>query len=177
MALSAFNRSSVLSRLEAVNWYSRVGEEQQENDALSVDSYLAAVGRAGCKVRYIQDLNAVKDFTNVKFDPDWFSKEDEWRADLLQSIGNENVEEFHRSLRSVIDPMSARVMQAAEDRLATGNLQLLKVAAGAAIEVCYQFALESAASSESNGIFSCRLNVFEQGRWPLTGSDNCFIVY
>lgn len=168
---------TALSRLKAIDWLSRVGEPEIESDTECIKVYLAALGRQSCAIRYVYNLNDVIAYTKVHFDPDWFQIEDNRRLQLLQSVNATELEEFHRSLKDVIDPMAGHVMRSVESHLACQNLQLQKVAAGCALEVCYQYTLECALEAESNGLFSKKLKVFEQGRWPLTGSDGQFIVY
>ncbi len=163
--------------MKAIDWLSRVGEPETESDTVCIKGYLAALGRQSCAIRYVYNLNDVIAYTKVHFDPDWFQIEDNRRHQLLQSVNAAELEEFHRSLKDVIDPMAAHVMRSVERHLAGQNLQLQKVAAGCALEVCCQYTLECALGAESNGLFSKKLQVFEQGRWPLTGSDGQFIVY
>ena len=168
---------TALSRLKAIDWLSRVGEPEIESDTECIKAYLAALGRQSCAIRYVYNLNDVKAYTKVHFDPDWFQIEDNRRLQLLHSVNAAELEGFHRNLKDVIDPMAGHVMRSVERHLATQDLQLQKVAAGCALEVCYQYTLECALESESNGLFSKKLQVFNQGRWPLTGSDGQFIVY
>ncbi len=168
---------TALSRLKEIGWLSRVGEPEIESDTECINVYLAALGRQSCAIRYVYNLNDVIAYTRVHFDPDWFQIEDNRRFQLLQSVKAAELEEFHRSLKDVIDPMAGHVMRSVERHLASQDLQLQKVAAGCALEVCYQYTLECALQAESNGLFSKKLQVFEQGRWPLTGSDGQFIVY
>ena len=168
---------TALSRLKAIDWLSRVGEPEIESDIECIKVYLAALGRQSCVIRYVYNLNDVIAYTRFHFDPDWFQIEDNRRDQLFQSVKAAELEEFHRSLKDVIDPMAGHVMRSVERHLVSQDLQLQKVAAGCALEVCYQYSLECALQAESNGLFSKKLQVFEQGRWPLTGSDGQFIVY
>ncbi len=168
---------TALSRLKMIDWLSRVGEPEIDSDSACIKGYLAALGRQSCAIRYVYNLNDVIAYTRVRFDPDWFQIEDNRRLQLLQSVKAVELEEFHRSLKDVIDPMAGHVMRSVEKHLASQDLQLQKVAAGCALEVSYQYTLECALEAESNGLFSKKLQVFEQGRWPLTGSNGQFIVY
>lgn len=168
---------TALSRLKAIDWLSRVGEPAIESDIECINVYLAALGRRSCVIRYVYNLEDVRAYTKVNFDPDWFRIEDNRRNQLLQSVNAAELESFHRSLKDVIDPMAGHVMRSVERHLVSQDLQLQKVAAGCALEVSYQYTLECALEAESNGLFSKKLQVFEQGRWPLTGSDGQFIVY
>ena len=68
-------------------------------------------------------------------------------------------------------------MRAAERNLEGGDLEVLKVAASCEVVTCYQYALESAISPGPSEIFSRKLELFEQGRWPLTASEYKFVVY
>ena len=167
----------VLSRMTAIDWFSRVGEPESAGDARSIEGYLSALGRQGWRVRYVHSLESVKLCTKSRFDPGWFDAEEEYRQQLIRSTDPAAFERINLSLKSVIDRMSDPVMEAAERNLEGGDLQILKVAAGCAIETCYQYALESAISPGPSGIFSRKLELFEQGRWPLTASENKFVVY
>ncbi len=164
-------------KLKSIDWYSRLGEPENEMDVRCVQDYLTAIGQADCTIRYAADVEAVKAYTKVNFDPDWLCVEEDHRDRLLLSIGKANLNGFHRSLQAIIHPMADRVMEAAQSQLATNHMEIQKVAAGCAIEMCYQYALESAVSSDSAGVFGSKLNIFKQGRWPLSGMKNIFTVY
>lgn len=169
--------SEVLSRLELIDWFSRVGQRADELDRSRVKAYLRALGCAGFKIKFVNDLDAVKTCTKEIYDPSWLAIEDNFRFQLTDSVDLSELDVINRSLRTVIDPMSERVMQAAKNKLATDDLQILKVAAGSAIEACYQYALEFALSSTSQGVFDSKITIFAQGRWPLTTAEERFHVY
>ena len=169
--------SMALSRLQAINWYGQVGQPPDEADQLCVEAYLTALGYTGWDIHFVNDIDAVKRCTKVNFEPNWFETEESFRRQLIESIAASNQDAYHRCFRTVIDPMSERVMQAAERNLATDELQVLKVAAGCAIEACYQYALEMAVTATGAGVFGSKMTLFERGRWPLTVSAKTFYVY
>ncbi len=167
----------VLARLERIDWYGRVGFPVDEADETSVRNFLVAFGFPGCRVNYVADLEAVKIRTRNEFSPQWFEIEEEFRRQLTRSIDASKLDLINSSLRTVIDPMSEHVMEAAQRNLACDELQVLKAAAGCAIEVCYQYAMETVLSSSMTRIFSSKITIFEQGRWPLTAYNDEFYVY
>lgn len=168
---------AALSRMKDIDWYNRVGAPESRGDLQSIENYLSTLGRHGLQIRYVDDLNSVRLCTKSNFDPSWFDAEEEYRQKLVQSIRPAAVDCVNLSLKSVIDQLSNRVMGVAEWNLEGGDLQILKVAAGCAVEACYQYALEEAVGASLPRIFSKKLKIFEQGRWPLTASANNFIVY
>ena len=167
----------VLSRLTRIDRFSRVGMPESTGDTRSIEGYLSTLGRQGWRIRYAHSLKSVKPCTKLRFDPGWFDAEEEYRQQLIRSTDPAAYECINLSLKSVIDRMSDPVMEAADRNLEGGDLQILKVAAGCAVETCYQYALESAISPGPSGIFSRKLDIFEQGRWPLTASEHKFVVY
>ncbi len=169
--------SSVLRRLELIDWYSRVGQRPDAVDQACVEAHLTALGFADIKIEYVTDINAVINCTKVDYDLEWLAVEEDFRDQLKRSIDPVELDDLNRSLRTVIDPMSERVMQAARKNLPTDQLQILKVAAGCAIEACYQYALEVAVDSKSASVFVSKIRIFEQGRWPLTVANERFHVF
>ena len=160
-----------------IDWFSRVGVPESTCDARSIEGYFSTLGRQGWRIRYVHSLESVKLCTKLRFDPGWFVVEEEYRQQLIRSTDPAAYERINLSLKSVIDRMSDPVMEAAERNLEGGDLQILKVAAGCAVETCYQYALESAISPGPSANISRKLDLFEQGRWPLTASENKFVVY
>ncbi len=166
-----------LSRMTSTDWLSRVGVTELTSDTRSIEGYLSTLGRQGWRIRHVHSPESVKLCTKLRFDPGWFDAEEEFRQQLIRSTAPAAFERINLSLKSVIDRMSGPVMEAAERNLEGGDLQILKVAAGCAVETCYQYSLESAISPGPSGIFSSKLELFEQGRSPLTASENKFVVY
>lgn len=168
---------NALSRMISIDWYSRVGVPESIRDTRSIESYLSALGRQGWQIRYAGSLKTVEHCTKSRFDAGWFDTEEEYRQFLVRTIDPVAFEATNLALKSVVDQMSSIVMEAAERNLEGGDVQILKVAAGCAVEACYQYALETAVKPELPEIFSKKLEIFEQGRWPLTASENKFVVY
>ena len=127
-----------LSRMTGIDWFSRVGVPKSTGDTRSIEGYLSTLGRQGWRIRYVHSLESVKLCTKLRFDSGWFDAEEEFRQQLIRSTASAAFESINLSLKSVIDRMSDPVMEAAEWNLEGGNLQILKFAAGCAVETCYQ---------------------------------------
>ncbi len=163
--------------MESVNWFSRVGQSVTAADQKSIGEYLVACGRKGYPVRYVYNLDEVRMCIRLRFDPDWFRAEEKYRQQLKHSINSVDYDEFKVTVDPVIERMSDCVLEACERHLAGADIQMLKVASGSAIEVCYLYALESAVNARFLRSFDCKLKVFVSGRWPLTISEDGFNVF
>ena len=123
--------------MTGIDRFSRVGMPESTGDTRSIEGYLSTLGRQGWRIRYAHSLESVKLCTKSRFDPGWFDAEEEYRQQLIRSTDPAAFERINLSLKSVIDWMSDPVMEAAERSLEGGDLEILKVAAGCAVETCY----------------------------------------
>lgn len=155
-----------------VSWFAAVGEPQTQADTDEAGRYLAGLGFAGLGVVAVagwEDAKRIAD--DPAWDRRWWDAEETLRADLLGKAREQLGEgALVRLLSAASDTASDTVQGAAAiaaARAGVADPALIKSAAGAATQCCYQAALALAAAAGPDHPFAVKFRLFEAGRWPL----------
>lgn len=165
-----------------VSWFAAVGEPVTRADADEATRYLAGLGFAGVGVAAVATWEDAK---RIADDPDWdhrwWDAEETLRADLLGRASAQLGEAALVRLLSAASDSASDTVQGAAAVAATrariADPALIKSAAGAATQCCYQAALALAAEAGPNHPFAVKFRLFEAGRWPLGIVRNSFHLF
>lgn len=155
-----------------LSWFAAVGEPPSLADADEAARYLAGIGFAGTDVAAVESWQDAK---RIADDPDWdhrwWDAEEALRAELLDRAGRALGEgALFKILSAASDAASDTVQGAAAvaaARAGVADPALIKSAAGAATQSCYQAALALAGEAGPDHPFAVKFRLFEAGRWPL----------
>ncbi|MBM3554731.1 MAG: hypothetical protein FJX47_04165 [Alphaproteobacteria bacterium] len=159
--------------LRGVSWFAALGEPLTEAEAHDAQAYLDALGFPDC---YVGDVAGWEEAESAVKNPDWNSEwweaEEQLRAGLIARAIESGIEEedLLMALTHVTSAAGEVVHGAAAVAAARSGCSdegLIRAAAGAAAQACYQAALVLAAGDEPDHPFALKYRLFEAGRWPL----------
>jgi hypothetical protein len=168
--------------ISAIPWFSVVGDELSREDLSNARAYLDALGFPDADVADVANwLDAEVAVHNPDWNPEWWEAEEQLRMGLLDDASGLHGEEAMVIALTHVTSVAAEVVQAAAEISArrTGNADeaLIRAAAGAATQACYQAALVLAAGGEPDHAFALKFKLFESGRWPLGIVGNTFHLF
>jgi hypothetical protein len=158
-------------RIARIPWFAAAGEPLEDAERDDGGRYLAALGLNGVEVAGAADWLGAKAIAD---DPDWdrrwWDAEERLRVALLSACR-------HRYEGPGLDLALSRITTASDRlhgaaavacaRAGIADAALIKCAAGAGTQACYQFALAVAAGAGPDHAFAVKLRLFAGGRWPL----------
>lgn len=153
-------------------WFAALGEALTEAERADMAAYLAGLGFAGAPVAAARDWDAAaRIVTDPAWEQRWWDAEEGLRTDLLRRAGERLGEtRMLEALSSVTQAahdatIGAAAMAAARSR--SSDPGLIRAAAGAATQACYQGALVVLAGAGDEHAFAAKLRLFRAGRWVL----------
>lgn len=158
--------------IRAVPWFASVSEPLGEGEIEDARAFLDALGFPDVHVADIAGWDEAADaIQNPEFnDAAWEAEEQLLAALHAEALARVSEEDLSLALTHVTASASEVVTQAAAIAAARSGVEdeaLIRAAAGAATQACYQAALVLAASGEPDHPFALKYKLFEQGRWPL----------
>ncbi len=175
-ALTAFARE-----IPRGSWFAALGEPLTEGERAEARNYVAELlGRDDIVIAGASDWLAAEAILKRDYDHAW------WDAEMrAQNAARQRAETAHgkEGLLAALD----RVVEAAAalngpaalaaSRAGITDQALIRVAAGAAAQVCHQAALAIAAGAGNEHPFAVKYRLFAGGRWPLGFDGDRFIVF
>lgn len=168
--------------VERLPWFSRLGEELEEDEIDWAEAYLAALGFPDATVLQVLDWEEAEAAAG---DPDhnssWWEAEEQLRMALIdeacQRIDEDNltVALTHVASRAA-EPIRLAV-EAAAAEAGIVDEALILAAQGSATRACHQAALVLAAEVEDEHPFALKFRLFEAGRWPIGLAGNSFNLF
>lgn len=158
--------------VRGVSWFAALGEPVSEGEADEALAYAAALGFPDVHVAGVFDWDeAEAAIRNPDWNSAWWEAEEQARAALIaDALTRFSEHELMLALTKVTSAASDVVHGAAAVAAARGGIAdqgLIRAAAGAATQACYQAALVLAAGGEEDHPFAIKFRLFEGGRWPL----------
>ena len=158
--------------VRGVSWFAAVGEPVAVSEAEEAMAYAAALGFPDVHVAGVFDWDeAEAAIRNPDWNSAWWEAEEQARAALITDARERFSEhELMMALTRVTSAASDVVHGAAAVAAARGGMAdqgLIRAAAGAATQACYQAALVLAAGGDEGHPFAIKFRLFEGGRWPL----------
>lgn len=163
----------LLARIPHASWFAALGEPLQPPERAELASYINGLGLPACEAAVVADwAEAGRIASDPGWDRAWWDAEEGLRAALMVQA------DAAHGTRAVMDRLSA-VAQAAHDatigpaamaaaRSGIADQALVRAAAGAATQSCYQSALAFLAGiPDAAHPFHAKLQLFLGGRWPL----------
>jgi hypothetical protein len=155
-----------------VSWFAAVGEPLGPAEIADAEAYLAALGFPDAHVAAVGDWHEAEACArNPDWNSAWWEAEEQLRAALVAAAAERVGErELLVALTHVTNQASDVVHGAAAVAAARGgvaDMALIRAAAGAATQACYQAALVLAAGAEAEHPFAIKFRLYEAGRWPL----------
>jgi len=165
-----------------VAWFRAVGEPLGETDEAEARDYIDALGFPDAYVTPVatwEDAEAA--IRNPDWNTDWWEAEEQLRAGLItEALLEVSERDLMVALTAVTTQVSDVVHGAAAVAAARGgsaDQALIRAAAGAATQVCYQAALVLAAGGDDSHPFALKYRLFEAGRWPLGIVGSSFNIF
>ncbi|MBM3597819.1 MAG: hypothetical protein FJX35_06360 [Alphaproteobacteria bacterium] len=169
-AIDVFARSIVQA-----SWFAALGAPLSAGEDADVRTYLAGLaipGLADVAIDIVADWPSAKRIADAPdWDRRWWNGEEALRqAALQQAIARLGQGRAMAALTRVTEGASDRVhglAASAAQRDGVADQALVRAAAGAATQACYQAALALAAEAERDHAFTAKYRLFAAGRWPL----------
>ena len=158
--------------LGSIGWFRALGEPLGGTDRATAESYAAALGFPDAYVATVADWEEAEAVAGTPdWNSEWWEVEEQLRAALTAEAGDLVGDELLEiALTHVAAKAAEGVREAAETAAMRGGNaddELIRAAAGAAIQACHQAALVLAADGDADHPFALKFRLFEAGRWPL----------
>lgn len=174
--------SQFAKMVASVPWFASLGNELDDDEIDWADAYLANLGFPDAHVVLVdgwEDAEAAA--RNPDWNTEWWEAEEQMRMALIaEACALAGEDRVMVALTNVTNQVSdvahgAAAVAAAHARVA--DEALIRAAAGAATQACYQAALVLAAEGDEEHPFALKYRLFENGRWPLSVVGNSFNLF
>lgn len=167
---------------EHVAWFGTLGDELDEDEAEWAQAYLDALGFPAAEIAIIGDWEEAADAAaNIDFNSEWWEAEEQLRAALIADAcalaPEDEVMVALTALQSQVSEVLVASADAAARRSGIDDEELVRAAAGAAAQACYQAALVLASGAGDEHPFALKFRLYESGRWPLGVVGNTFNLF
>lgn len=158
--------------LRRVSWFSALGDPLSPSEIADGEAYCAELGfphAAVVPVESWEDAEAA--IRNPDWNSEWWEAEEALRANLIAEAAAEAPEEDILAALTAVTARASEVVHGqaavAAARAGIADEALIRAAAGAATQACYQAALVLAAGAGDDHPFAVKFRLYEAGRWPL----------
>jgi len=169
------------ARIAGESWFSGTGLPPTEAEAADARAYLAAGSGRDAALVWVGSWAEAERTTRAPEGLAWWDAEDAVRAGLLEALGAfagtpGYLAAMNRVMTTATDTvLGAAAVAAAREGVA--DQALIRVAAGAATQACYQAALAGAAGGGGDHPFAAKYRLFAGGRWPLGVVGGAFYLF
>jgi hypothetical protein len=158
-------------RIASIPWFAAAGEPLADAERAEAMAYLAGLGLADVGVAGVTTWLAAKAVADdPAWDRRWWDAEERLRlalrADGRRRLDGDGLERALTRITAASDLVHGAAAVACA-RAGIADPALIKSAAGAATQACYQAALAVAAGAGAEHTFLVKLRLFAGGRWPL----------
>jgi hypothetical protein len=168
--------------LPTLPWFAAVGQELDEDEAEWARAYLDALGFPDADIAQVADWDEAADAAEAL---DWNSPgweaEEQLRAALIADACALAPEDEVMVALTALSSHAAEVLGEAAERAAVeagiADEALMRAAAGAAAQACYNAGLVLAAGAGDQHPFAIKFRLYESGRWPLGVVGNSFNLF
>lgn len=176
--------SRLAQMIPQVPWFGAVGGPLEAQERRLASAYLDALGFPEVEVAAVADWEEAEAAArNPDWNSAWWEAEEQLRMALIDAAcGLSGEDAVMVALTNVTSRASDVVHEAAEAtaaRFGVDDEALVRAAAGAATQACYQAALVLAAEEEDQDghPFALKYRLFEAGRWPLGVAGSSFNLF
>jgi hypothetical protein len=168
--------------LPTLPWFAAVGQELDEDEAEWARAYLDALGFPDADIAQVADWDEAADAAEAL---DWNSPgweaEEQLRAALIADACALAPEDEVMVALTALSSHAAEVLGEAAERAAVeagiADEALMRAAAGAAAQACYNAGLVLVAGAGDQHPFAIKFRLYESGRWPLGVVGNSFNLF
>lgn len=172
----------LIADIEDGSWFAAVGEPPTEGESAEALALLAGLGLGATPLAWSAGWDAARAAAQREdWDRAWWEAEQAEQRRLYASAAAALGEQaLLRALTEVTDA-ATRLLHGpaavAAARAGIADSGLVRVAAGAASQACYQAALARLAGGGPEHPFEAKFRLFLAGRWPLTVAGGKFHVF
>lgn len=164
------------------SWFAAVGEPSTPGERAEALALLAGLGLGGTPLVFEEDWNTARAATQREdWERGWWEAEQAEQRRLYAAATTTLGEPaLLDELSKVTDTATRRLhgpAAVAAARAGIADSGLVRVAAGAASQACYQAALARLAHAGPDHPFEAKFRLFLAGRWPLTLAGGRFHVF
>jgi hypothetical protein len=168
--------------LAQVPWFSRLGARMDGPLRAEARLYLDALGFPDVELAQIGSFSEAGEAAlSPGFDDPAWEAEEQLRAGLATEATLRFGEEAARIALTHVSARAAPVVEAGIARAASlwdvTDEDLIRAAAGAAIQAAHQAALVLAAGASEDHPFAHKFRLFEHGRWPVSIAGASFNLF
>jgi hypothetical protein len=163
-------------------WFRFIGEPLDPLFIEEAREYLDALGFGHADVALIEDWDEAAAATETNdWNSSWWEAEEQLVAHLTevatQRLGEDTLETILTIVTSEAGEAASRALEVTAEIWNVEDEELLRAAAGAVVQACYQAALVLAAGADVEHPFSLKFHLFESGHWPLAVTGNSFNIF
>lgn len=163
---------ALLGEIPRDPWFASLGETLTEPERADMATYLRGLGFAGLPIAAADSWpQAGRIITDPGWEQRWWDAEETRRAELLGSaaanVGETAMLELLTRVTQAAHDVTIGAAAMAATRAGASDPGLIRAAAGAATQACYQGALALLAEAGDEHSFAAKLRLFRAGRWVL----------
>lgn len=168
--------------IRGVAWFSSLGEQLSAAELADAERYVAALGFPAAAIATVDDWEEAESCVrNPDWNTAWWEAEEQLRVALLDEAGailpqDELMRALTRATQAASDVVHGAAAVAAA-RSGVADQGLVRAAAGAATQACYQAALVLVTDGDDEHPFALKFRLFEAGRWPLGIVGQTFNIF
>lgn len=168
--------------LPQVSWFQSVGLPLGKGTIEAANRYAEALGFPNAYVAEIENWEeAAYAAASPDWNSEWWEAEEQLRvaltASALELITEEDLSMALTHISATASPLVSHAVENMAEEQGIEDEELIRAAAGAAIQTCHQAALVLAAGEEDDHPFALKYKLFEMGRWPIAITGNSFNLF
>lgn len=165
-----------------VSWFSALGDPLSPSEIADAEAYCSELGFPHAAVVPVDNWeDAEAAIRNPDWNSDWWEAEESLRANLIAEAITEVPEDEVMAALTAVTARASDVVHGqaamAASRGGVADEALIRAAAGAATQACYQAALVLAAGAGDEHPFAVKFRLYEAGRWPLGIVGTTFSIF
>lgn len=165
-----------------VPWFLAVGLPVEHDLADLAREYLDVTGFPDALIAPVEGWEeAAEAARTLDWNSPWWEAEEMLLASLTdEAVARVGEEDLGRAMEYMRAQLSEPAIQAASDAAEAGGIsdeELIRAAAGAAVQASYQAALVLVTEGGSEHPFALKFQLFEAGRWPLGVAGSSFNLF
>lgn len=180
LMVGAVGRFTKLAR--RTPWFLAVGLPVEDDLADLARDYLDMAGFPEARVALVEGWEeAAEAAASTDWNSPWWEAEEQMMAALTgEAVERVGEDDFGLAMDHLRAQIAAPILSAAEEAAGAGGVtdeELIRAAAGAAVQASYQAALVLMTEGGADHPFALKFRLFEAGRWPLGVVGSSFNLF
>jgi hypothetical protein len=168
--------------IPSLPWFANVGEPLTQKSLTTARDYMDLLGFPDAFVAEVENLeDAAYAASNPEFNSDWWEAEEQLRMGLttmaLELMSEEDLNLALTQVSATASEIVSAAVEAMAEDAGIEDQELIRAAAGSAVQSCHQAALVLAAGEEDAHPFALKYKLFEQGHWPIAITGRSFNIF